>query len=81
MPKRPVHETWPELDDDALLDVRMADLPLVIEGTLARRIELLREELRARDLRAKNACDQTDTRVPTRPHRGCSCRAPGSDME
>ena len=50
MPKRPVHETWPELDDDALLDVRMADLPLVIEGTLAHRIELLREELRARGL-------------------------------
>ena len=44
MPKRPVHETWPELDDDALLDLRMADLPLAIEGTLAQRIELLRED-------------------------------------
>ena len=50
MPKRPVHETWPELDDDALLDLRMADLPLTIEGTLAERIDLLREELRTRGL-------------------------------
>ena len=50
MPKRPVHETWPELDDDALLDLRMADLPLTIEGTLAERIDLLREELFTRGL-------------------------------
>jgi Putative zinc-binding metallo-peptidase len=50
MPKRPVHETWPELDDDALLDLRMADLPLKIEGTVAQRIDGLREELRARGL-------------------------------
>src|SRR5688572_12721381 len=50
MPRRPVHETWPELDDDALLDLRMADLPLRIEGTLAQRTEQLREELRAKGL-------------------------------
>src|SRR5262245_46871887 len=50
MPKRPVHETWPELDDDGLLDLRMADLPLVIEGTLAQRTEQLRDELRTRGL-------------------------------
>jgi hypothetical protein len=50
MPRRPLHETWPELDDEALLDLRMADLPLRIEGVLAERTEQLREELRARSL-------------------------------
>ena len=50
MPRRPLSDTWPDLDDDALLDVRMADLPLAIESTLAARIEQLREELRARAL-------------------------------
>jgi hypothetical protein len=50
MPKRSLHETWPELDDEALLDLRMADLPLRIEGTLAERIERLCEELRTRGL-------------------------------
>ena len=53
MPKRPVHETWPELDDDGLLEFRMSDLPLAIEGTLAQRTEQLREELRARGLNFK----------------------------
>src|SRR5262245_13167381 len=50
MPKPSVHETWPELDDEALLDLRMADLPLTMEGTLALRIEQLRTELRERGL-------------------------------
>ena len=50
MTRRPVHETWPELDDDALLDVRMDDLPLKIEGTLAQRTEQLSGELRERGL-------------------------------
>ena len=50
MPKRPVHETWPELGDDDLLELRMANLPLAIEGTLAQRTEQLRDELRARGL-------------------------------
>ena len=50
MPKRPVHETWPDLDDDGLLELRMANLPLAIEGTLAQRTEQLRDELRARGL-------------------------------
>src|SRR5262245_14485811 len=50
MPRRPVHEAWPELDDDALLELRMADLPLKIEGTLAERIAQLRAELLARGL-------------------------------
>jgi len=50
MPKRPVHETWPELDDDGLLELRMSDLPLSIEATLAERTEQLRDELRARGL-------------------------------
>ena len=42
---------WADLDDEALLDVRMADLPLTIEGTLAERIQQLRSELESRDLR------------------------------
>jgi hypothetical protein len=50
MPRRPVHETWPELDDDALLDVRLDDLPLRIEGTLAQRTQQLSGELRERGL-------------------------------
>jgi hypothetical protein len=51
MPRVPVHNDWAELDDEALLDVRMADLPLTIEGTLAERIAQLGEELAARGLR------------------------------
>ena len=50
MPKRSVHETWPELDDDGLLELRMADLPIAIQGTLAQRTEQLRDELRTRGL-------------------------------
>ena len=42
---------WPALPDDQLLDLRMADLPLTIEGSkLAKRIAQIREELAARDL-------------------------------
>jgi hypothetical protein len=36
---------WPDLPDEQLLDVRMADLPISIEGTLAARIAQLRDEL------------------------------------
>ena len=45
MPRTPVGENWPEMSDEQLLDTRMADLPLAIEGTLAERIALLRDEL------------------------------------
>ena len=38
---------WPELSDEQLLDSRMADLPLAIEGHLAARIDQLRSELAA----------------------------------
>jgi hypothetical protein len=41
---------WVDLSDEALLDLRMSDLPLVIEGTLAERIAQLRAELDARGL-------------------------------
>jgi hypothetical protein len=43
--------SWPELSDEELLDVRIADLPLAIEGTLALRIAQLRQELANRELR------------------------------
>jgi len=51
MPRLPLRDDWAELDDEALLDVRMADLPLVIEATLAERVAQLGEELEARGLR------------------------------
>ena len=50
MPRRPLREDWAELGDEELLDLRMADLPLGIEGTLAQRIAQLRAELDARGL-------------------------------
>ena len=39
-----------DLDDEALLDVRMCDLPVSIEGTLAERLAELRGDLDARGL-------------------------------
>jgi hypothetical protein len=42
---------WSDYGDEQLLDSRMADLPLAIEGTLAARIAQLQEELSARGLR------------------------------
>jgi hypothetical protein len=51
MARSPVPANWPDLSDDDLLGVRMADLPIQIEGTtLGDRIAQLREELAARDL-------------------------------
>ena len=50
MPKTRVPPDWATLPEDQLLDLRMADLPLTIEGTLAGRIGQLREELAARGL-------------------------------
>jgi hypothetical protein len=50
MPKASVPPDWASLPEDQLLDLRMADLPLAIEGTLAARIAQLREELAAREL-------------------------------
>ncbi len=51
MPRLPLRHDWAELEDEALLDVRMADLPLAIEDTLAERVAQLGEELEARGLR------------------------------
>jgi len=51
MPRPPLDENWAELPDEQLLDVRMADLPIHIEGTVAARIDQLRHELATRDLR------------------------------
>jgi hypothetical protein len=51
MPRLPMRHDWADLDDEALLDVRMADLPLTIEGTLAERIQQFRGELESRGLR------------------------------
>jgi len=42
---------WPDSGDEQLLDSRMADLPVAIEGTLAARIAQLQEELSACALR------------------------------
>ena len=51
MPPRPLRHDWADLEDEDLLDLRMSDLPLAIEGTLAERIGLLRGELDAAGLR------------------------------
>jgi hypothetical protein len=51
MARRPLREDWAELADEELLDLRMADLPLTIEGSLAERIARLRAELDACGLR------------------------------
>ena len=51
MPRLPLRNDWADLDDEALLDLRMSDLPLTIEGTLADRIQQFRDELESRGLR------------------------------
>jgi hypothetical protein len=50
MPRVPLPPDWADLPDEALLDIRMCDLPLQIEGTLADWIAQLRHELGARGL-------------------------------
>ena len=53
MPRTPLPDDWAGLPDDALLDVRMADLPLTISGTIAARIAQLHQELQARGVRSE----------------------------
>jgi hypothetical protein len=50
MAKTPLGDDWTDFDDERLLDVRMADLPLRIEGRLAERIAQLRAEISERGL-------------------------------
>ncbi len=52
MPRTPLGDEWVEFGDEQLLDVRMGDLPLAIEGELAARIAQLRAELDQRGLRS-----------------------------
>ena len=56
MPKRQIRDDWPDLEDESLLDVRMSDLPLAIEGDLAERVAQLRGELADRGLRFPLHC-------------------------
>jgi len=51
MPRSPLSPDWPSLSDEALLDVRMCDLPIGIDGTLADRTSQLQGEIAARGLR------------------------------
>jgi Putative zinc-binding metallo-peptidase len=52
MPQSGVPPNWQDLPDEQLLDLRLADLPLTIEGSVIEsRIAQLRAELDARDLR------------------------------
>ena len=51
MARAQLRDGWPNLSDEELLDIRMSELPIAIEGTLAARIAQLRAELDARDLR------------------------------
>jgi len=48
-----LRDGWQDLSDEALLDVRLSDLPVAIEGTLAGRIAQLRHELEARGLNVR----------------------------
>ena len=50
MARTQLRDGWPNVSDEELLDVRMSDLPLAIEETLAGRIAQLRAELDARGL-------------------------------
>ena len=48
---RAVSSTWPELSDEELLDLRLSDLPLKLEGTVVEtRIDQLKRELTDRGL-------------------------------
>ena len=51
MARRPLRSDWAELGDEELLDLRMADLPLGIEGSIAERVAQLSAELEAKGLR------------------------------
>ncbi|MBM3820129.1 MAG: hypothetical protein FJW14_14090 [Acidimicrobiia bacterium] len=51
MPRRPLRDDWPDSGDESLLDIRMCDLPLAIEGAMGDRIAQLRNELDARGVR------------------------------
>jgi hypothetical protein len=51
MPRSPIPADWPELPDEQLLDRRLSDLPLRIEGSvLEGRVAKLAAELEAREL-------------------------------
>jgi hypothetical protein len=50
MARLPLRHDWADLDDEALLDLRMAELPLTIEGPLADRVAQLGRELEERGL-------------------------------
>ena len=50
MQPRTLRDDWADFGDESLLDARMAELPLTIEGTLAERIARLRAELDDRGL-------------------------------
>ena len=50
MPRPPFPADWASVPDEELLDLRLCDLPLSIEGTLADRTARLRQELNARGL-------------------------------
>ena len=50
MARLPLRHDWADLDDEALLDLRLAELPLTIEGPLAERVAQLGRELQERGL-------------------------------
>src|SRR3954464_4418655 len=51
MKRQNISDEWPDSGDEQLLDIRLGDLPLHIEGTLASRIDQLRSELADTGLR------------------------------
>jgi len=60
MPRTPLSPDWPGLTDEQLLDLRLSDLPLRIEGVLAERVAQLRGELEAAGLAVPVHCYLSD---------------------
>jgi hypothetical protein len=60
VPRRVLGDEWADFSDERLLDVRMADLPLAIEGELDERIAQLRRELEQRGLTFSLHCYLSD---------------------
>ena len=54
MSRLPLRNDWADLDDETLLDVRMSDLPLTIEGALADRIQEFRGDRKSTRLNSSH---------------------------
>jgi hypothetical protein len=60
MRRLPLRDDWADLPDEALLEVRLADLPLGIDEELSGRVAKLNEELESQGLRFPLHCYLSD---------------------